>query len=373
MLLVFAHYLCLLGGLVLNDNTYLHNTNRRIGPNDVNDESIDTFSEVGYLYDGLYEGLISEMVKEDRKREKGNRRCGSFRGIRKQVFFRCSTLLTVSVMRKSIMEMFRWLTTTKKNEKKTTLTRSTRARKKKRRLLSDLHSVQGLTYYSSSEITETMSKRSPRSVGREMLTTGIKKMTEIANKARVIEQAKNFPRRNRDAMVQRKDMRNEGETKKDIFLNVLKVQWDIDTISEKYRDLEKQYKNEIEKLQVLGRLEIYHMDEIEYHLSQSEVNWQMNLRNFQEESEERASDRNRAKREIEELRREVEEEDEQKKEEKLSKDQRLEVFGKVILGKLIKIEKKIKFLFQEKERRQRVRAEARSINNRPERLLFRLF
>ncbi|KAF1748550.1 hypothetical protein GCK72_025017 [Caenorhabditis remanei] len=81
MLLVFAHYLCLgfMPGLVLNDNTCLHNTNRRIGPNDVNDESrsegwriigaeieiankIDTFSEVGYLYDGLYEGLISEMM-----------------------------------------------------------------------------------------------------------------------------------------------------------------------------------------------------------------------------------------------------------------------------------------------------------------------
>ncbi|KAF1748551.1 hypothetical protein GCK72_025018 [Caenorhabditis remanei] len=34
---------------------------------------IDTFSEVGYLYDGLYEGLTSEMVKKDRKREKARK------------------------------------------------------------------------------------------------------------------------------------------------------------------------------------------------------------------------------------------------------------------------------------------------------------
>ncbi|EFP13452.1 hypothetical protein CRE_20123, partial [Caenorhabditis remanei] len=189
--------------------------------------------------------------------------------------------------------------------------------------------------------TETMSSPRSRAVGDEILATGMKKMTEIANKARVIEQAKNLPRRGRDAMIQRKDMRNEGETKKDILLNVLKIQWDIDTISEKYRDLEKQYKNEIEKLRVLGRLEIYSMDYIEYQLSQSEVNWQMNLRNFQEERDERASDRTRAKREIEELRREVQEEEDQEKEEKLTNNQRLELFGKILLDRIIKIEQAI--------------------------------
>ncbi|EFP00010.1 hypothetical protein CRE_18652 [Caenorhabditis remanei] len=41
--------------------------------NDVNDESIDTISEVGYLYYGLNKELTSEMVKKDRKREEAQK------------------------------------------------------------------------------------------------------------------------------------------------------------------------------------------------------------------------------------------------------------------------------------------------------------
>uniref|UniRef100_A0A1I7V1D4 Uncharacterized protein n=1 Tax=Caenorhabditis tropicalis TaxID=1561998 RepID=A0A1I7V1D4_9PELO len=167
----------------------------------------------------------------------------------------------------------------------------------------------------------------------------IRSIQQVIKEARGIEERLKEQHHARSMILATRGGHSPKESKYETMMKVLKHQWEFETELNNYRENYKKYKENMQKIDNLIRLNVFHPQEVDREFKSAEIHDRINRKNYKEEMEVNGDHQKRALREIQLLQEEVE--DEREKEENVSAWEQAQVWAKKIIAKLETLEKTI--------------------------------